>query len=391
MHTINPLSLPSHAAPYPFYRAIRERADFYFDTERQLWIASSAKIVREILSSADCVVRPPHDQIPANILGGSAGEVFAHLIRMNEGNAHQPGKQVLKTSLRTIDFSQTQFFSQQLLQELSGTLPLKNCDQLNTWLMRFPVSVVASICGFSRSALPQVAYWVSDFVACLSPLSSSEQVLSAHKAAAHLQASFIKLLQESNAQAASFLARLQTETVQQGWQSSDAIVCNLIGLLSQTYEATAGLIGNSIVTLHAMPALRDHLIKHPEELNNFIEEVVRFDPPVQNTRRFVTRDIIIGDQELKSGDAILLLLAAANRDPQVNLHPDEFQLHRKERISFTFSHGRHQCPGQQLALAISAYAVSYVLKNSTPAEWRGLQWQYRASLNGRIPVFTQTS
>ncbi len=385
----NPLTLASHANPYPHYRALQDLAELRYDPELQLWIASSAEVVQAILSSEVFVVRPPAEKIPSNIRSGNAAEVFGYLVRMNEGTQHQIPKQVLQTSLRSINFSQHQSAAKDLFQRLAGNLPLQSSAHINAWQMAFPVSLVAHLCGFSDDDLAQVVEWTREFVACLSPLSTNEQIQNAHAAARELQTCFMELLQTSTASPLSFLARLRAEAESKGWHNSDAIVANLIGLLSQTYEATAGLIGNSIVNLHTQPQLREKLVTQPELITDFIAEVVRYDPPVQNTRRFVTQDIEIAGQHLCAGEAVLLLLAAANRDPQVNQDPETFQLQRDDRCSFTFSHARHQCPGQALALSMTALALSHVISHSTAEQWQALEWQYRPSLNGRIPLFRE--
>lgn len=387
----NPLTLSSHTNPYPHYQALRDLTALRYDPERQFWIASSAKVVQAILSSEVFVVRPPAEKIPSNIRSGNAAEVFGHLVRMNEGMSHQIPKQVLQTSLRSINFSQHQSAAKDLFQGLAGNLPLQSSAHINAWQMAFPVSLVAHLCGFSDDNLAQVVDWTRDFVACLSPLSTNEQIQNAHAAARELQTGFLELLRSSTASPLSFLASLQAEAGSKSWHNSDAIIANLIGLLSQTYEATAGLIGNSIVTLHTQPLLRAQLVTQPERITDFIAEVACYDPPVQNTRRFVTQDIEIAGQHLRAGEAVLLLLAAANRDPQANRNPETFELQRDDRCSFTFSHARHQCPGQALALSMTALVLSHVISHSTAEQWQALKWQYRPSLNGRIPLFREAS
>ncbi len=383
------LSLASHINPYPHYQAIREAGALQFDPELGIWIASSAEVVQMILEMESCVVRPPAEKIPSNIAAGKAGEVFGHLVRMNEGRTHQPAKHVLQTTLQSIDFNLSEVHASALLTKLAGDHALQSGLHLNRWMVAFPVSVVGHLCGFADAQLAPLVCLMDQFVAALSPLSRVEQIEQAHQAADQLHASFVQLLKDTPAVPTSFLHRLQLEAAQSAWSNNAVIVSNLIGLLSQTYEATAGLIGNSLVSLQARPELREQLVDAPEKLHELIAEVVRFDPSVQNTRRFVTENIDIAGHTLKAGDVVLLLLAAANRDPAFNEHPETFLLERRQRRSFTFSHGRHQCPGQQLAMSITSCALSFVLANSQAAQWQALRWQYRPSLNGRIPLFNQ--
>ena len=172
-----------------------------------------------------------------------------------------------------------------------------------------------------------------------------------------------------------------------GWDNLNAILANLIGILSQTYEATAGLIGNGIVTLSTQENLFKNIRNDTSMVIDFVEEVARFDPPIQNTRRFVRQTTNVAGIELKTGEAILLVLAAASRDPQVNNSPKDFILNRSDRRLFGFGYGRHACPGQKLACSISSMAIKYLLESELNMSRSVMQWTYRPSLNARIPVF----
>ncbi|MBV8470266.1 MAG: cytochrome P450, partial [Burkholderiaceae bacterium] len=241
-----------------------------------------------------------------------------------------------------------------------------------------PVSVVASLLGFPDAQLPQVAAWMGDFVACLSPLSSAQQIGQAHVAAQALLQRLAELVRQAQegAQRDSLIARVAAEAQAVGWNDSAALLANLAGLLSQTYEATAGLIGNSIVALVRQP---EEERSEPDDADTLVHTVQRCDPPVQNTRRFVARDCVVEGVALKAGDVVLLVLAAAGRDPDADGH------------AFGFGAGRHACPGEVLATTIATSALQMLMAGplSSPESLQALRWTYRRSLNARIPVFTR--
>ena len=164
-------------------------------------------------------------------------------------------------------------------------------------------------------------------------------------------------------------------------------MANLIGLLSQTCEASAGLIGNTLIALHRSPELLETVQTAPATLARLVAETARYDPPVQNTRRFVARPCVIANRTLAAGDSLVVVLASANRDPVANPAPDSFLLDRAHPQTFSFGSGRHQCPGQQLALAIASEAIRLWLQHPSPSSARQLRWHYLPSLNGRIPQF----
>ena len=119
-----------------------------------------------------------------------------------------------------------------------------------------------------------------------------------------------------------------------------------------------------------------------------VQEVCRFDPPVQNTRRFVTQTTSVANITLQAGDTILVLHAAAGRDERANYQPNDFLLERTDRKLFGFGHGRHACPGQELAFAIASAAIQNLLAMPVSLDAKHIRWAYRPSVNGRLPVFT---
>jgi len=117
-----------------------------------------------------------------------------------------------------------------------------------------------------------------------------------------------------------------------------------------------------------------------------VAEVVRFDPPVQNTRRFLAVDGPVAGVAMKAGAAILVVLAAANHDPSVNPHSERFDPLRSERTAFTFGDGPHACPGLALATAIARAGVDALLAAGARPERIRQGLTYRPSSNTRVPA-----
>jgi cytochrome P450 len=239
---------------------------------------------------------------------------------------------------------------------------------------------MAALLGFSPAQGRSISELTGDFVACLSPLSTLAQLSAAHAAAEQLSGYVIERLEDPDNHSPLLSGIRQRFT----GGTPETLNANLIGLFSQTYEATAGLIGNAILTLIKNPSV----LRETAQIDEFLAEVQRFDPSVQNTQRFVAAPCEINGVSLKTADVILVLLASANRDPQLNDNPDAFILNRPNRRSFTFGAARHQCPGQTLALNIASATLRQFLKTKPVLE--RLSWDYRPSLNGRVPVFSDT-
>src|SRR5262249_55535989 len=117
--------------------------------------------------------------------------------------------------------------------------------------------------------------------------------------------------------------------------------------------------------------------------------VCRFDPGTSSTLRFMARDGVIAGHRLRHGDMIIVLLAAANRDPALNPEPDEFDIHRADRKYLEFGAGRHACPADGLAPLIVEIAVDHVLTAGVPLEGLEDGLSYAPSGHIRTPLFNR--
>jgi cytochrome P450 len=370
---MDPIIAATDADPYPYYARLRAEGGLVFHHGLKLWVASSAQAVAAVLAHPDCHVRPAAEPVPKAIADGMAGKVFGQLMRMNEGERQRCPRSAIEPGLALID-------KQEVNSLVAARLITPDADGLYNALFRGPVCVVAALLGFSPAQGRAISELTADFVACLSPLSDPLQLKAAQAAAEQLSGYFVELLDDSSNKS-SLLAGTRARFT----GDPETLIANLIGLFSQTYEATAGLIGNSVLALIKNPSL----LCESTPVDDLIAEVQRFDPSIQNTRRFVAAPCEIEGVNLNPGDVILVLLASANRDPLLNEHPDAFILDRPHRRSFTFGEGRHQCPGQILALEIARATLTEILAHRP--DWDGLTWHYRPSLNSRLPHFNDRS
>jgi cytochrome P450 len=369
----DPIAAVTHPDPYRYYARLAA-SPLYRDDALGLWVAASAAAVTAVLTSELCRVRPPAEPVPRALLGSPAAEIFRHLVRMNDGPGHCPFKQAVSAALGSIDPVRVAAESDRWARSLAG-------EELADFTFRLPVYVVATLLGVPEEALPQTALWMESFVPALAPGCGPEALERGKAAAGCLLDLFGSLLA---APAEGLLASLAQEARRLGRSDENVIVANGIGLLVQAYDATAGLIGNTLVALAHHPEARGTAL-----LGEAIVETLRCDPPVQNTRRFIARDGIVAGEAMREGDAILVVLAAANRDPAANPDPDRFDLFRKERRIFTFGAGLHACPGEMLAITIAQSGVEALLRAGIDLEGFAANRTYRPAANVRIPFQSQ--
>ncbi len=382
---MNPINAVTQRDPYPYYRRLLAGPPLYFDEELQLWVAARATVISEVFASQVCRVRPIAEPVPAALDGLPTGEIFARLVRMTDGSRHAQPKIALERALAAIPASEIKAKAR---GAATRAVPISaDPTALTAWAFDTPIAVVSNLLGFTADEQSAIVDWTRQFVACLSTLSTPEQLSAASAAAVLLRSRIHSLLDSIKPNSDSLVARVYDQAASVGWVDNAAIVANLVGLLSQTYEATAGLIGNAIVALASEPTLLGEVRVLPDGWQELVHETCRYDSPVQNTRRFVVEPTTIGGIDLAPGAIVLLVLAAANRDPHANSQPDRFRLQRPDRCMFSFSRGAHACPGETLARTIAATALSALFNALPDGTLAKLGWTWKPSTNGRLPVF----
>ncbi|HET7462707.1 MAG TPA: cytochrome P450 [Longimicrobium sp.] len=369
----------THADPYPFYARLVREKPFAWDDAAGAWVASSAAAVEAVLTSPLCRVRPVAEPVPGALDGTAAGDVFARLARMSDGARHLPRRAGAMVAIATLDPSRAESLAAQWTRALWTEHGGWRADAG----FHLPVCVIATLLGAPESRLREVAAWTTAFVRCAAPGADAAAVARGADAAAKL----MEVFGEDEIAGAPPMRALASALTDAGEPDARTAAANAIGLLFQSHDATAGLLGNAIVALGEHPQVEREVRASPALLPELIREVLRYDPPVQNTRRWVGEDGVIDGQPVRAGDPILVLLAAANRDPAVGPAADRFQLRRSGCRGFSLGHGIHACPGGALAETIAAAALRTMLEMNADFSALAARRTYLPSANGRIPLF----
>jgi cytochrome P450 len=150
------------------------------------------------------------------------------------------------------------------------------------------------------------------------------------------------------------------------------------------------LIGNGTRALLLDPDQLQRLREHPELIGSAVEELLRFDGPVQRTARIPNADVTIGGRTIKAGELVMPFLAAANRDPAQFADPDRLDIGRADNRHIAFGWGIHFCLGAPLARVEGQIAINTLVRRLPKLALAGdkADWRFSLTLRGleRLPV-----
>lgn len=377
----DPVAAVTHPDPYAWYAELARTQPLAWNADLGAWVAASAQAVQAVLASPHCRVRPAADPVPQAIAGTAAGEVFAQWARMNDGAAQAARRPAVEAAAGTIDLAYLAERTHVRTRELwaRGGWAGEHGIALG---FRLPALVMAEMLGIRNGDLADAVGLTGELVRGIAPGAAPEQAALAVDAAQRLMA-LLAAAQESG----SAPVRALAGGLSSGGCPMHAAAANAVGFLVQTHDGVAGLLGNAIVALARHPEVRGKLERGPRRIAGFVHRVLRCDPPLHNTRRWVADDAEVAGQPMRAGDAILVVLAAANHDPAAGSDPQRLRPDRPDPRTFTFGRGVHACPGSALAVTLAAAVVGAMLEMHVDFAELAAGHGYHPSINARIPRF----
>ncbi len=263
---------------------------------------------------------------------------------------------------RSVDALQPriQTIADDLLDAVRADEPL---DLIRDFANPLPVIVIAEMLGVPAEDREQFKTWSTDLVLGASISSSADARARREAARAHLLAYFKRVVQKRRRQPRDDLVSALIEAEAEGDRLSEAeLLDTCILLLVAGNETTTNLIGNGMLALMQHPDQLELLRRDPKRIGQAVEELLRYDTPVQMLRRLVTTEIDIGGKRITPGTMAITLVGAANRDPDVFPNPDQLDITRHGASHVSFGYGIHYCLGAPLARAEASIAITTLLR-----------------------------
>ncbi|MER6615806.1 cytochrome P450 [Streptomyces xantholiticus] len=244
-------------------------------------------------------------------------------------------------------------------------------DLVSAFAYPLPVRVICDMLGVPREDHPVFEKWARSIAYTVDPQLvpgrlSTEVVQEVEEARAGFVGYFGRLIAERrHTPRADVLSELISAEEQGDQLTESELIITCILLLVAGHETTANLILNGVLGLLRHPGQLRLLRERPELAEAAVEEVLRYDAPAQMITRIAREPFTIGDTPVTPGTPLLVLLAAANRDPDVHRDPDTFDISRGDPGHLGFAAGPHFCLGSVLArlegsIALNAFAQAFV-------------------------------
>jgi cytochrome P450 len=223
-------------------------------------------------------------------------------------------------------------------------------DLMARFCIPVPIDAIASILGVDNARLAEFRDWSEGLIQTLNPFRTPEQTEHMERAGAALTEYFLGAIAERRAEPRDDLISDMTRLQAEGAPISDIeLRINLTALLVGGNLTTTDLIGNGARLLLLNPGELAKLRADPSLISAAVEEVLRYEPPVDFTGRIASRDMAVAGCPVKASQSFTLSLRGANRDPERFADPHDFDIERPRHPHVAFGGGAHICIGAPLA------------------------------------------
>lgn len=345
--------------PYPVYsRLRRERPVFhaaefgmtfftrYADVEALLHDPRLGRTMRHRMSPAERAA----DEEPWEHLPNYARYVRVNLLE-TEGAEHARLRRVLMRVMNPNRIRRLKTRIEALARErVAGLSSRGRMEFVSELAAPLPVQLIGELLGWPEAERERLRPWSAAIVRLYEKDATGEDERAAEAAAAEFAARIGELVEERRARPDDgVIGELAALARHEGVLTGDELVASCMLLLNAGHEATVNAAGNGLLALLRHPGEYARLRADPALVDGAVEEMLRYDAPLQLFHRYVLDDMEYAGHRFRAGDMLGLLYGSANRDPKAFEQPDRFDVARSPNRHFAFGAGAHFCVGAPLA------------------------------------------
>ena len=373
-----PLSPAVHQDPYPQYDRLREKDPVHWSPLLVGWVLTRYEDIDNVLrdwkrfeSSDEAVGRfepefRPFQEDPLPMLFANPPDHTR--LRGLVAQAFTPRSiEAMRPRIREI--------VDELLDDMDVSEPV---DIIDTFAYPLPVIVIAEMLGIPSEDRVKFREWSSSIARILEPTTTTELFYEAAASGEELRLYFKDLIAQRRLSPGEDLMSVMLAAEEDGESlTEEELLVAMRLLLVAGNETTTNLIANGLLALLEDPDSLNELQQNRNLISPAVDELLRFDSPVQIDRRTALEDVVIGGKTIKKGQPLLLLLGAANRDPEQFLDPDNLNFNRSETSHIAFGRGIHHCLGAPLSRVEAMVAFEALLDRYEEIELQGKRPKFK--------------
>jgi cytochrome P450 len=367
MATTTKVDLTSHdfrSNPYPLYEQLRRHDPVHFSDEMGVWFASSYahafSILRDPRWSNDHRNSTDHEEWVKELEEVALPDMSGRILLFMDPPDHTRLRGLVRQAFTPAVVENLK----PRIRELVGALLTRaeherEFDLIRDFAYPLPVTVIAEMLGIPAEDRDMFREHSRHLAPLLDWDAPIESLRKAAETAFTFIAYLIELIEQRRAHPKEDLISALVAAEQEGERlNHEELVSLCLLLFVAGHETTMNLIGNGTLALLRHPDALNALRAEPEIARTAVEELLRYDSPVQLTARTALADVEVGDKTIPRGQQMIVLLSAANRDPAAFSQADGLDLRRADNHHLSFGHGGHFCLGASLARVEGAIAFA---------------------------------
>jgi len=373
------------------FRRLREEDPVHWDPYLHAWVVTRYADVIEVLRDFSAARTPSPEHLARMGLADLApiAQVMVKQMLFLDPPAHTRIRTLASYAFTPQRVEVIRSHIRGILKKLIDAVEHKGSFDLIAELAEpLPCTVTAEMLGVPISDAPQLKAWSEDFAEMLGNFQHNPdrvpRVLHSVEQMTRYFKSAIREIRNHPREGLihSFLAaELEGDRF-----TEDEVIANTIITMVGGLETTVNLVGNGILTLLRNPAELERLRNNFQLIPSAVEEILRYEPPSQHTARLASRDVNLGGKKISRRQAVIAVMAAANRDPDRFPDPDRFDVERTDNRHVSFGWGVHFCFGAALARIESQLAFEEILRRlkniSLAQDQDRLTWRSNLGLRG---------
>ncbi|MGH8989973.1 MAG: cytochrome P450 [Acidimicrobiia bacterium] len=345
-----------HPDPYPLYRALREQAPVHRSEHDGVWYLSRHADCMKVLLGAGSGRKPAgvHSARPF-FIGRAQAQRITRRARQTMLWSNPPDHGRLRRLVsRVFTAPRVEDLRPRITHLVDGCLDTmigaRDTDVMDTLALRLPIQVIGDLVGVPEADRDRLRKLFYDTFSGETDEAHWQAVDRAAQAEAAIDAYFSDLVAERRAAPRSDLLSALIAARDGEDRLSEAELLTTASLIfGAGFVTTTNLIGNGLLALLRHPGEMARLWSDPGLAPSAVEEILRFDSPVRLVGRYLFEPIDLGHRVIDAGEFVLVLTAAANRDPGRFADPETFDVGRADNQPLSFGWGIHHCLGAQLA------------------------------------------